>query len=194
MCAHDILWRHPWPSGQLHKIAATDGTVCGLADGTIVAWDARTGAELWRQPTFPASRFGENLVVSDRTVYWTDAYAKLTARDLATGHLRWQLDQDRLRRFNSEPAIQGDTLYVVQSDLELADPPIGYKIFMAARSTDTGELRWTVPLDRLLDFNEILTPLASGDRAVYFSMWALFGDDDTNDSRRNGETYAVGPA
>lgn len=187
----EALWRHPWPPDSRRPIAAAEGVVCGIADSTLVAWETRSGAELWRRPTALRPVFGAKLVISGGRVYWTDAHYALEARDLATGRLRWQIDQHRLRRWEyllSGPAVVGDTLHVVQ--YQLGDAAL-HEIFMAARCTETGDLRRTVPLDGRLAHYHDLTALAGDDGAVFFGVHAQGMEEEFRMYGGGGEIYAV---
>ena len=115
--------------GGYSGIAVAGGRVFTLsaeqAGEELIAWDAKTGRELWRYATDRNRPDGEGggprstpTVVGD-TVYAISAFGKLHAVDAAEGAARWSVDLVRDLNgvvpdwgYASSPLVLGDTLYV----------------------------------------------------------------------------------
>jgi outer membrane protein assembly factor BamB len=132
--------------------AYADGKVfVGTAgEGDVRAYDAATGAPLWRTPV--GDGLERPIVVADGTVYATGAGNRLHALDEATGAVRW--NRTFGDRVETVPAIVGGSMYLsAQVAGSSSDGHPSYGLY--AVDTATGAIRWQVIHDPTADRNAV---------------------------------------
>lgn len=147
--------------------AVTQGRVFALGiDGALSAYDAQTGAVLWRKtfrdefkstsPVFGASASplvdGKNVIVH---VGGEDNGA-LTAFDTATGKVNWKWDGDG-------PAYTSPVIATIGGVRQLITQSENHCL---AVSPDNGKLLWKIPFTTPYDQN-IVTPIVAGDLVIF---------------------------
>lgn len=100
-----------------------------VGDGAIIAFDAATGAILWREPSAFAAN-GEP-IIANGVVYVTASDGSITALDVATGATVWSARIGS--SFNSGVAVSGTTLYAFAQNAT-----------MYAVNATTGAIIWNV--------------------------------------------------
>ena len=108
------------------------GSAPGVAEGFLMAFDAKTGEQLWKsdEPIFTPA-------VQDGTGYAGSGGGEVTSIDLSTGDVLWQIMVGGIAR----PAtVAGDVLYM-NSDGDQA---------IYAFDTESGHQIWKFPVDGYL--------------------------------------------
>jgi len=160
--AHGVLWaldagtgERRWKTTDLGTLVAPPAVSRGIVvvnAAEAIAFDAGTGATLWRRQTISGPAEGENFqgaapVIAHGIVVLSsagdtlegDRLGKLWAFDLATGDIVWTR-----RQTWSRPAIAGRTVFVGDA---FWDPEAGWRgNHLLAIDLDDGTLRWKVAL------------------------------------------------
>lgn len=103
----------PWYINDRRYLAiAGDTLIATSLDGTVLALDAATGQERWRNHVSTASILSRPGV--DGTVVWATHAGVFVAHDLATGQVRWQYPptDDTPAEYASTAIPDGDRIYV----------------------------------------------------------------------------------
>jgi outer membrane protein assembly factor BamB len=139
--------------GRLYSIGMT---------GTVTAWDAATGKQVWQKPgSGPEMQYTTHafspLVDGDRVIFHVGGHDKgaLTAFDLATGNVRWSWTGDGPGYASPVIADLGGTRQLVT--------PTQTKIVGVDAST--GALLWERPLVHQFVSNSI-TPVVNGQMVI----------------------------
>lgn len=125
--------------------------------GGLSAFDRTGGNRRWRVSTGGASYLGPR--VADETVY-CPAGNDLLARATSDGGHRWTHEWEGW--LSSMPTIDGDTVFVGNTDPELSHDPSSYPEDLFALAIDDGSVRWKRSLG---DHDELGgDPLVAGGR------------------------------
>ena len=183
--APEVLWRVDIGSGY-SGVAIADGRVLTMLDDNgqfMLALDAETGAELWRQriaDTYPGhdgswdGPIGTPLV-HDGVVVALEPWGRLFALDVVDGEPMWSVHlADDLGAprpvygFGSSPTVVGDTLIINGGG------PAGTLIGFDLR---TGDQRWKVGTKSAAAQSPVLMSVAGRDLVVAAGGDSVFGVD-----------------
>lgn len=140
------VWAGRLPPGEVHAPAVADGRlVVGTRGdrfdtGAVVAFDAKTGEQLWNPRTLgesvvtPALKGGRGFAA----VFGDGAESgNVVALDLASGEVVWS---DDTTWYAFDPVVGGDTLVVLGQVRRDGEPTAGK---VRAYDTASGEVLWT---------------------------------------------------
>jgi outer membrane protein assembly factor BamB len=137
------------------------------ADGAVHAYDARTGARLWRTALDTTKKdshvlFGGGVSIDGNKVYATDGRGDAAALDAATGKILWKVRPGGPLR--GAPGIGLGNVYVLSQDNQVF-----------ALKEETGEVVWTVSatLQTAGVFGVAAPAIAQGTVVVGFSSGEL---------------------
>jgi outer membrane protein assembly factor BamB len=172
-----VLWRYPVGEGHSSPIVAqgrvfVHARVQGQEKEEVIAYDAKTGKELWRssyeRPPFK-NQFGNGPrstpLVENGKVYSLGVTGMLACWDAETGKEVWRLDV--LKEFNapnlffgvsSSPIIEGDKLLVMVGGPEAS---------IVAFDKNTGKVAWKSGKDKASYASPMVTTY-NGRRAAVF--------------------------
>lgn len=92
------------------------------AEALVGAWDARTGAPVWRRDLAPRSgrdraAYGGGVAFADGVLYVSSGFRFVTALDAATGEVKWRTALPS--PIHGAPTVAGGRLYVVDVEDQL---------------------------------------------------------------------------
>ncbi|MDB5470966.1 MAG: dehydrogenase [Caulobacter sp.] len=164
--AFDVAWRKSFGKGSNVKVHVTappimaDGKVFVMdAEADVVALDANTGAQLWKQRMKAENRkdkvgFGGGVTYANGKVYVSSGYRFVAQLDAKTGAIGWR--QDVSSPIHGAPTIHGGKVFAISTDNELLS-------FDAASGNPTWDFQALVEPARILSAS---SPAASGDVIV----------------------------
>lgn len=164
--AFDVAWRRSFGKGSNAKVHVTappvmaDGKVFVMdAEADVVAIDASTGAELWKQRLKAENRrdkvgFGGGVAYSNGKVYVSSGFRFVAQLDAATGAVGWR--QDVASPIHGAPTVHGGKVFAISTDNELLT-------FDAATGNPTWNFQALVEPARILSAS---SPAASQDVVV----------------------------
>lgn len=175
-----VLWRASVGEGY-SGIAVARGRVLTLfgigSDEFAAAFDARTGAELWRVRTDRNRRDGQGNgpratpTVDGGVAFVAGAFARLHALDTASGESRWTVDlRSELRAeipqwgYSSSPLVEGDLLLVEVG---------GSGAAFAALDKTTGRTVWRAGGHRLAYSSPLAITVAGSRQVLFFAADGL---------------------
>ncbi|MEO8812426.1 MAG: PQQ-binding-like beta-propeller repeat protein [Caulobacteraceae bacterium] len=124
-----IAWRRPIGAASSKKLHVTAPPVGAagrifVMDGgaTVSAYDARTGARVWRTDVMPRSKrnheaWGGGLAWGDGKLYVSSGYREVVQLDAATGALGWRTAVEA--PIHAAPTVFGGRVFVVDVNDEL---------------------------------------------------------------------------
>lgn len=154
-----VAWQTPLPDWARAAPLVVDGVVViGANNGTLVAVDARTGAEKWRQ-TLQGDFWRANQAVAGGTVVALSYSGRVYAYDMSSGALRWSDSLGGTFDPGVSPVIVGGTVYVASSK-DWAGKVAAYDLLSGKRlwayMSDRQDNRWTTPV---VEAGHVLAPL-----------------------------------
>ncbi len=164
--AFDIAWRKSFGKGSSVKVHVTappvmaDGKVFVMdAEADVVALDAKTGAQLWKQRLKAENRkdkvgFGGGVTYSGGKVYVSSGYRFVAQLDANTGAVGWR--QDVASPIHGAPTVSAGKVFAISTDNELLS-------FDTATGNPTWNFQALVESARILSAS---SPAASGDVVV----------------------------
>jgi len=183
--APPTLWRHPVGEGHSSPVVAggrvyLHAKVKDRDEEEVIAWDAASGRELWRQvyPRAPfSSIFGlgprATPAVSGEKLYTYGVTGILTCWEAASGKKVWQVDT--LKEFNAKnlffgiscsPLIEGDLLL-----LNVGGPGASIVAF----KKETGEVAWKVLDDKASYSSPVALGRGKERQIVFLTQQGLVG-------------------
>ena len=127
--AFDVAWRKSFGKGSTAKVHVTappimaDGKVFVMdAEADVVALDANTGAQLWKQRLKAENRrdkvgFGGGVAYANGKVYVSSGYRFVAQLDANTGAVGWR--QDVPSPIHGAPTVHGGKVFAISTDNEL---------------------------------------------------------------------------
>ncbi len=179
------LWRHPVGEGHSSPVVAggrvyLHAKVKDRDEEEVIAWDAASGRELWRQATPRApfsSIFGlgprATPAVSGEKLYTYGVTGVLTCWEAASGKKLWQVDT--LKEFNAKnlffgiscsPLIEGELLL-----LNVGGPGASIVAF----KKETGEVAWKVLDDKASYSSPVALGKGKERQIVFLTQQGLVG-------------------
>jgi glucose dehydrogenase len=127
----EAIWSYAPGSGPANTPAIFDGRVVVRdADGSLIAVDAQTGAELWRRD---GASYAADPTFDESAIYVGSEGGSLEALDPTSGAVRWTVALATGVDLRS-PAVADGTVYVATGDGDVV-----------AVVAATGEVAWRVP-------------------------------------------------
>lgn len=181
----DRSFSAPLVAGGLVTVGCNDSS----GNGTLVALDAATGKERWRQQLF-GDVWRSNQAASGDTLIALSYMGQVMAYDLKTGAQHWSQNLGGFFEPGASPVIVGDTVYVASS--------VDWAGKVAAFNLASGARRWVYETDR--QDNLWVTPVVARGAVIAPLQGTLYSLDaatgslkapplDLDTYRQAGKTY-----
>jgi polyvinyl alcohol dehydrogenase (cytochrome) len=136
----DVLWTADLGGNVMGGALQVDDKMYATGPGSIVAFEAATGTELWRTSASSSSTLG----YADGTLYLHSVSSNVMAFDAADGKMKWSMRADASGSDGSSSAIPVGGAVLVGGSNGGAELGGGrYRGYMSMLDAATGSKKWT---------------------------------------------------
>ena len=188
--APEVVWRKPVAEGNSSPVVAggrvfLHAKIAGKNEEGVVAFDAATGAEAWRQ-TYPRAVFlspygngpRATPAVADGRLYTFGITGALTAWDAASGKRLWQADA--LRQFNAKNLFFGASCSPLVEGGRVLVNVGGKGASVVAFDAASGAVAWKSQDDAASYSSPVVLGNGPGRQAVFLTQAGVVGLNPSN--------------